>query len=34
MTHDTIEISKGVRYVGWTFGGTEPGPVIRCARVT
>jgi nitrite reductase (NO-forming) len=29
MTHDTIEISKGVRYVGWTFGGTVPGPVIR-----
>ena len=29
MTHDTIEIAKGVRYVGWTFGGTVPGPVIR-----
>ena len=29
MTHDTVEISKGVRYVGWTFGGTVPGPVIR-----
>lgn len=29
MTHDTIEISNGVRYVGWTFGGTVPGPVIR-----
>jgi nitrite reductase (NO-forming) len=29
MTHDTIEISAGVRYVGWTFGGTVPGPVIR-----
>ena len=29
MTHDTIEISKGVRYIGWTFGGTVPGPVIR-----
>ncbi|MGH7584616.1 MAG: multicopper oxidase domain-containing protein [Gemmatimonadales bacterium] len=29
MTHDTIEIDKGVRYVGWTFGGTVPGPVIR-----
>jgi nitrite reductase (NO-forming) len=29
MTHDTIEISKGVRYVGWTFGGTVPGPVLR-----
>ena len=25
----TIEIAKGVRYKGWTFGGTVPGPVIR-----
>src|SRR6185503_10904820 len=25
----TIEISKGVKYEGWTFGGTVPGPVIR-----
>ncbi|HEV8124605.1 MAG TPA: multicopper oxidase domain-containing protein [Gemmatimonadales bacterium] len=29
MTQDTIEIASGVRYVGWTFGGTVPGPVIR-----
>jgi nitrite reductase (NO-forming) len=29
ITHDTIEIANGVRYVGWTFGGTVPGPVIR-----
>lgn len=29
ITHDTIEIASGVRYVGWTFGGTVPGPVIR-----
>jgi nitrite reductase (NO-forming) len=29
MTHDTIEIANGVKYVGWTFGGTVPGPVIR-----
>src|SRR5690606_9679536 len=29
MTHDTVEIANGVRYVGWTFGGTVPGPVIR-----
>jgi nitrite reductase (NO-forming) len=29
MTHDTIEISGGVKYTGWTFGGTVPGPVIR-----
>ena len=24
-----IEISKGVTYQGWTFGGTVPGPVLR-----
>lgn len=29
VTHDTIEISKGVKYEGWTFGGTVPGPTIR-----
>ncbi len=29
MTHDTVEIAGGVKYVGWTFGGTVPGPVIR-----
>ena len=29
VTHDTIEIADGVRYEGWTFGGTVPGPVIR-----
>ncbi|HEV8612529.1 MAG TPA: multicopper oxidase domain-containing protein [Gemmatimonadales bacterium] len=29
ITHDTIEIAAGVKYVGWTFGGTVPGPVIR-----
>jgi nitrite reductase (NO-forming) len=25
----TIEIAKGVKYEGWTFGGTVPGPVIH-----
>ena len=25
----TIEISKGVTYQWWTFGGTVPGPVLR-----
>ena len=25
----TIEIAEGVRYQGWTFGGTVPGPVIH-----
>lgn len=25
----TIEIANGVRYQGWTFGGTVPGPAIR-----
>jgi nitrite reductase (NO-forming) len=29
MSHETIEISKGVRYAGRTFGHTVPGPVIR-----
>ncbi len=29
ITHETIEISDGVTYTGWTFGGTVPGPVIR-----
>jgi len=29
MTHETIEISRGVKYTGWTFGHTVPGPVIR-----
>jgi nitrite reductase (NO-forming) len=29
ITHDTIEIADGVKYEGWTFGGTVPGPVIR-----
>jgi nitrite reductase (NO-forming) len=29
ITHDTIEISSGVKYEGWTFGGTVPGPTIR-----
>ena len=29
ITHDTVEIAKGVKYEGWTFGGTVPGPVIR-----
>jgi len=29
VTHDTITIADGVKYEGWTFGGTVPGPVIR-----
>jgi nitrite reductase (NO-forming) len=29
ITHDTVEIAAGVRYAGWTFGGTVPGPVLR-----
>ena len=29
MTHKTIEIAPGVKYEGWTFGNTVPGPVIR-----
>jgi nitrite reductase (NO-forming) len=29
ITQRTLEISKGVKYEGWSFGGTVPGPVIR-----
>ena len=29
MTHRTIEVAPGVKYDGWTFGNTVPGPVIR-----
>jgi nitrite reductase (NO-forming) len=29
ITHDTVEVAPGVRYDGWTFGGTVPGPVLR-----
>ncbi|HEY2805044.1 MAG TPA: multicopper oxidase domain-containing protein [Gemmatimonadales bacterium] len=29
ISHDTVEIADGVRYEGWTLGGTVPGPVIR-----
>ena len=29
MTHREIEIAPGVKYDGWTFGNTVPGPVIR-----
>jgi nitrite reductase (NO-forming) len=29
ITHETIEIASGVKYEGWTFGGTVPGPTIR-----
>jgi nitrite reductase (NO-forming) len=29
ISHDTVEIAAGVKYAGWTFGGTVPGPVIR-----
>lgn len=25
----TVQIANGVRYQGWTFGGTVPGPVIH-----
>lgn len=29
ITDDTVEIAAGVRYAGWTFGGTVPGPILR-----
>lgn len=31
-THKVIEIAPGVKFAGWTFGDTVPGPTIR-ARV-
>lgn len=29
IEHDTTTIADGVKYEGWTFGGTVPGPVLR-----
>ncbi|HEU5478520.1 MAG TPA: multicopper oxidase domain-containing protein [Candidatus Tumulicola sp.] len=29
ITDATLEIPNGVKYQGWTFGGTVPGPVLR-----
>lgn len=29
ITDTGLEIASGVRYDGWTFGGTVPGPVMR-----
>ena len=29
IVHSTIQIADGVKYDGWTFGGTVPGPVVR-----
>ena len=29
ITNATTEIADGVKYHGWTFGGTVPGPVIH-----
>jgi nitrite reductase (NO-forming) len=29
VSHEVIEIAPGVKYDGWTFGGTVPGPTIR-----
>lgn len=26
---DSVAIAEGVRYAGWTFGGSVPGPVLR-----
>ena len=28
----SLEIAKGVKYEGWTFGGTVPGPVLRIGQ--
>jgi nitrite reductase (NO-forming) len=32
ITEDTVQIADGVKYEGWTFGGTVPGPVIRVTQ--
>jgi nitrite reductase (NO-forming) len=32
ITDDTIEIADGSRYLGWTFGGTVPGPFLRVSQ--
>jgi hypothetical protein len=32
MTHETIEIAKGVIYTGWTFGDTVAGAVIGVSQ--
>jgi nitrite reductase (NO-forming) len=29
IMNDTVEIANGVKYEGWTFGGTVPGPTLR-----
>jgi nitrite reductase (NO-forming) len=29
ISHEIIEIARGVTYEGWTFGGSVPGPTIR-----
>jgi nitrite reductase (NO-forming) len=29
ITNATIQIANGVKYQGWTFGGTVPGPVVH-----
>lgn len=29
IVDDTVEIADGVKYQGWTFGGTVPGPTLR-----
>lgn len=29
VTHTEIQVSDGVKYTAWTFGGTVPGPVLH-----
>jgi nitrite reductase (NO-forming) len=29
ISHDTVSIAPGVKFQGWTFNGTVPGPVVH-----
>ncbi|MCI0531967.1 MAG: multicopper oxidase domain-containing protein [candidate division Zixibacteria bacterium] len=29
VTHSLVEVTEGVSFMAWTFGGTLPGPVLR-----
>ena len=29
VTHSEIQVTEGVKFVAWTFGGTLPGPVLH-----
>lgn len=31
-TESEVEISKGIKFPGWTYNGTIPGPTLRCTE--